>query len=664
MATPQAAGRSLRSGLPSDLLLYASLALTSPLLAALGAIASPLLWFASVQRRNVALLIACTVAALGLRIAFLEHWAVVALHGLLPLPAAVGFLIRPSAVALVLLLRDGDKRLRLALWMNAALVALALASVQLLAWKRSDVADVGYVLLTFAVSAEVLNAWALWHFRSIVATDRLARIAVVVAVIGIATLPPLRTRARSDVTMWWPAKGQQEFATVNNGFGWNNIGHFGELPLLLRKGGYTVALRSDLENVSGSIIVVPVPVRSLRSTEVEALRGAVVGGSRLLLIAEHTNLDGVRDSYNAILAGTGLEVHFDTTNGIFGDSVLSLSGHLLRTASHITHNRGASLAVKDPRPRVLLKGGWWHSDVGDPLSPEDGYLSDYRLSPGDRLGNVVLAAKTRLGQGEIIVWGDGSPFLNQNLAYNSRFLFALLSELGGNDRLPWVVPTGAAIFLLLWLVTRRPEVVGITVLLALGLPLRSSPVVAMPTDLAVISDEENNGFDRDAFSPNSVTGLGVVLTRSGLVPSIGAWSSRHGEFRIIFVINPQRAITDRYARRLADLASKGTTVVISGAGDNRTFRKLAQFFGSEIVGHPQGNLTGSEFTTYSAWRLTSTKGQVLKAGDVEVGTIIAVGSGRVVLIADGGFFLSRNLETETFFDAKNLAFISKLVGER
>jgi len=646
------------------LLLYASLALSAPLLGVVGALASPLLWFGSARRRNVALLITSAAVLVGSQhFAFVEHWLVVVMGMLLPVAAAVGFLIRPSGITVLLLAPGGDKKVGLALALNIASVALSLALVQLFAWNRSEIADLGYALLSIAACTEALNAWALWQYRGGPPVHRALHLALVVAVLGIASQPPVRTGAKSDVTVWWPAHGRQEFATVNDGFGWSNIGQVGELPLLLRKAGYTVALRPDLENVSGSIIVVPVPVRPLRSAEIDALRRAVMAGSRLLLIAEHTNLDGVRDSFNGVLEGTGIKVNFDTTNAVFGDSTVSLSGFLVRANPHVTHNRGASLAVRDPRAMVLLKGGWWHSDIGAPLSPERGYLSDYRLSPGDCLGNLVLAARTRLGRGEVFVWGDGSPFLNQNLAYNSRFILALMSEVGGEDRLPWIAPVSAAVMLLLWVSARRPEIVGIALVVTLALPFRPLSDAPLPVGLAVISDEENNGFDRDAFSPNSVTGLGIALTRAGLVPSIMHWSSLAQQPRIVFVINPQRAITKRYARRLADLASSGSTVVISGAGDNDTFRKLAGFFGAGPEGPPLGSLSGADFTTYSAWRMKISQGQLLKAGDVDVGTVITVGEGRVVLIADSGFFLSRNLEADTEFDAKNLMFVTTLINK-
>lgn len=656
------AASSLRSGLLSDLLLYACVAFSAPLLGVIGALASPLVWVGSAHRRNVGLLIAASACLLGSQhFAFVEHWLSIGMQGLGLVPAALGLLIRPSGVAIAVLAGWRNRWLRQVLALNVACVGISLAFVQILAWNRADVADVGFAMVSIAAATETLNAWALWRHRGEEAPLRVYHLAAAVAVLAITMQAPVRTPARTDVTLWWPADGRQEFASVRDGYGWRHIGHLGELPLWLRKSGYNVTLRPNLEDVTGSVIVVPAPIRPLRSAETDSLRRAAMAGSRLLLIAEHTNLDGVRDSFNRVLANTGMELNFDTTNGVFGDSTMSLSGPLVRSSPLLTHNRGASLTVRDPRPVVLLKGGWWHSDIGDPLAPEKGYLSDYRLSPGDRLGNLTLAAKSRLGRGEIFIWGDGSPFLNQNLAYNSTFLLALMLEVGGNDRLRWFGPIGGALIMLLWAVSRRPAIVGLAIALALALPFRPLPKPSLPNDLAIISDQENNGFDRDAFSPTSVTGLGVALTRAGLVPSVMSWASLRRPPRALFVINPLRTINDIYARRLRDLASAGTTVVISGAGDNRTFQKLAGFFGAIPTGPPLGSLASTDFTTYSAWRLKIQQGTPLRAGDNNVGAIIHIGKGRVVILADGGFFFSRNLETETQFDIKNLTFVHRLI---
>lgn len=636
-------------------------------LSASGIALSPLLWCSD----RVA------IRHLGLVVAFLAHSLASQHFGFvddvlarvelrfLPTAVALGFLIRPSAIAVLAVAATGRRRMIVGVTANVAAVLFGIAMVQVLSFRQSDLETTGYALLTLAAATEVFNTWVLWtEQEEIAGPARLQQVALLFASLAIATQSLQRVPIGSDVDIWWPDNGRPEFASIGEAYGWGNVGHFGELPLLLERSGYRVTRLPDLEGASASVIILPVPVRALRPGEVERLRQKLVDGARVLLIAEHTNLDGVRDSYNAVLAGTGVQLNFDTTNGLFGDGTMALSGPHVRANPYLTHNRGASLSVTSLAPTILLKGSWWHSDFGDALAPERGYLSDYRLSARDRVGNVVLAARAPLGDGEVTVWGDGSPFLNQNTAHSSRYVLDVMRMVGGHPRLAWVAPVGALIFVVLWVFSRRVEIVGLAVLVAAVGPLMPVGHSPLLQPLAIISDRENNGFDRDPFSDRGVTGLAMSARRVGLFPWIGTWNASADRPAVLFIINPQRTITPRYVSDVRRAAEAGTTVILTGGGDSPTFRKLAASFGADPVGEPVGSVQGSQFTTYSAWQLKSMAGMPLMVGDVQVGTAMDVGAGRVVVIADSGFMFSKNLETESRYDVRNLTFIQSLISHR
>lgn len=643
--------------------MYAGLILGLPYVIIAGVLLSPLMaGRGNVGLRHLSLLVAISAhALLSAHGAFVDDWLTRLQTNAWPVSVSPGFVLRPSTFAVVFLALAAGRQRILTAAVNSAAIILAVSIAQMHSAWRGDLQTLGLALLSVAAVNELLNGWLFWRPSDSAVNLRLAAVAVFVACCAIVLQLPGRAQSRKDVTIWWPPEPTPEFAAIGDGYGWQNVGHFGELPHLLRRAGYRVDLRTDLERISSGIIVLPVPFRALRTAEVDAVRVAVLAGSRALLIAEHTNLDGVQDSFNSILRNTAIRVNFDTTNALFGDSTMALSGPYMPRNRHLTHNRGASLSVLSPRATVILKGSWWHSDRGDPFSPEKGFLSDYRVSSADRIGNLVLAARAPLGRGEVTVWGDGSPFLNQNLAYNVQFILDLVHDVGGDIQLGWLAPLGGVLLAVLWAVSRRPEIVCFAVIVAIAMPLRSTAGPAVPPPAAVISDQENNGFDRDPFSATGLTGLAVSLTRNGYVPYVGNWNDLSTPPKLLFVINPQRSITRRFVGRLRSLAESGTTVVIAGAGDNPSFRDLALHFGVEPVGPPIGSIEGEQFTTYSAWRVNKRDGVALSAGDVVIGSTISIGRGRVTVIADRGFFWSKNLEAETHYDLRNLQFLRTLI---
>ena len=54
----------------------------------------------------------------------------------------------------------------------------------------------------------------------------------------------------------------------------------------------------------------------------------------------------------------------------------------------------------------LLVGKWGWADPGDPKG--EAMMGDGKYGPGERLGDLVLAAEQRYGKGTIVAFGDTS----------------------------------------------------------------------------------------------------------------------------------------------------------------------------------------------------------------------------------------------------------------
>ena len=86
---------------------------------------------------------------------------------------------------------------------------------------------------------------------------------------------------------------------------------------------------------------------------------------------------------------------------------------------------GCSLQI-DPPARPFIVGRFGHSDIGDRNNRALNYVGDMRYNPGERLGDVVLAAEASYGQGRIVVIGDTTPMGSVNLMTTMPFHARLL----------------------------------------------------------------------------------------------------------------------------------------------------------------------------------------------------------------------------------------------
>ena len=84
----------------------------------------------------------------------------------------------------------------------------------------------------------------------------------------------------------------------------------------------------------------------------------------------------------------------------------------------------------------LMVGRWCWNELGsDPIRGEA--LS---YSPGNRLGDLVLAAQEKVGQGSVVVLGDATCLSNDGIPFSYTFcgpLLASLAENGSSPRAWW-----------------------------------------------------------------------------------------------------------------------------------------------------------------------------------------------------------------------------------
>jgi hypothetical protein len=515
---------------------------------------------------------------------------------------------------------------------------------------------------------------------------------LLIAVVSDSLIAPAQG-SRDDkpsIAFLWPepqSDSASDYDDASAGFGFHAVGLFGEWPHVLERAGYPVLRVMVLDQATLDrvrLLILPSVTRDWRQGEAERVGAWVRKGGRLLVVGEHTNLNGCQDVLNPVLQPFGLALNFDTTNGLLGDGLhgvittLDPIGRVLDDTPSLPYNRGASISVYPPAYPILV-GQFWHSDFGDRLARERANLSDYRLSARDRVGDLVMMASATPGRGRVLLVGDSTPFVNLNVLYSSGFILdvaSLLTRVSSDwvlfQALAWLLaaPVGLLVFLfvrtdghLRWLA------LGILAMTVVGVSLPRSSAASRwngTGHLAVVSTSENNALDTDPFSPFSPTALGLAFARHDLTPWLGDWTALTTRPQVVAILSPSRAPRAHDWSRLIGWTREGTDVIVAADANSPVFGAIASRLGVSLTGRPVGSLSTELLTTFSAWEVSSCpQGAIsIQAKDHTVGCIIDVDQGRVVLMADGGFFLSKNLETEESFDEKNIRYLDRLLTRR
>ncbi len=184
---------------------------------------------------------------------------------------------------------------------------------------------------------------------------------------------------------------------------------------------------------------------------------------------------------NDVLAPTVMRVAFDSAEFAIGGWLQSYEAMSHPTSAGIDDQQnqfgvviGASVEARWPaRPLLVGRFGW--ADCGDARNVGEALLGNRRYDPGEKLGDVVLAAEQPLGAGKVICFGDTSMFTNGLTVgcheYTSR-LFAYLAAGGETPQATWRQLVGLDVAVLLRVVLIWQPLPWRLVAAALPLPYR------------------------------------------------------------------------------------------------------------------------------------------------------------------------------------------------
>lgn len=430
------------------------------------------------------------------------------------------------------------------------------------------------------------------------------------------------------------------------------------------------------------------------------------GGSLLLVADPEMHQGDLKSTFNEVLQPTAMRVRTDVA---FSET-LSWE-HSCEALAH-----PATAGIGDRRnqfglmmgssidagwaARPLLVGRWAWSDPGsDALG-----TGRARYDPGEKLGDLVLAAEQPLGRGTVVVLADTASLHNDVLANSYPFTGRLLGYLAGRPLSPqvwWRQLLGTlAIVALVGLLAWRASPLRTGVAAAvLGGSLIGCVAVSHHTarvlpgsgaggpPLACIDASHLEAYSTDTWGDYGIAGFSRTLIRSGylplLLPELTAERLEHA--KLLISIGPARRFSAAERNVVREfVASGGTFICMAGAHESAGSRELLADFDFRVPPSPvapsarvrepeplgpfslniQHKGSVISMRSFAAWKVEHgakegwTEWVLGSDGPSKEPFVVsrAVGGGQVVVIGDTYLAVNQNLESAANVMRENVVF--------
>jgi hypothetical protein len=488
---------------------------------------------------------------------------------------------------------------------------------------------------------------------------------------------------------------------------------YGMLPLFVESLGGRFVKSADLSDkdlAEADVVLLIHPDKPWPKETLERVWAYVNRGGSLLVAAEqHIDEGNSHSSFNDVLQPTGMTVRYDTAMPCFDhweqsyqvfSHPATLEGNTLRNSFGM--EAGASIQTRWPA-RPVLVGRWGWSEPGSD------FTSNHRATyqAGELLGDLVLAAEQRFGQGRVFVLGDTSPLRNESLAVAYPFTGRLLSYLAQKTSSPqagWrqcLASIGilTLIVLLAWHVSAETILMTVVVLCmswwcCYTASERAGRVLPdgrlhSPNNVAYIDASHLEAYSGNLGAAQGVGGLIRTLMRQNYLPLMlnDMTKDRLERAALLISIAPARSFTDADRAIVRNFMNEGGTWICAvGAEEAGVVNPfLKEEFGIRV---PTSPVTPGETNTEPApfgqvygqmhpktmfcgvWPIEfdAARGRILEFGTVdktEQATVVsqAVQKGNVVVIGSTLFPVNEHLEHGKRPMLGNIRFWRWLLGQ-
>jgi hypothetical protein len=466
---------------------------------------------------------------------------------------------------------------------------------------------------------------------------------------------------------------------VHGRYGDRSGGMFGFLPLFLQACGNVAVRDSITKEVLDSVDVIFIAnlLQKIPPDERQLIWDFVDRGGGLLIVGDHTGTDAIREPTNDLLSPCGMELNFDTA--------VPLRRSWASAKSYLFHPLGRSGGVMDaelwlgasitcgPHGEPFVVGRGAFSDPGDITNKTRSYLGNLAYDPGEKLGDVVLAAAAHWGKGKAVLHGDTSPYQNGTIIRSHSMI---------NRTLHWLVEDGFFGFVDRWREWLLMLAVGVagTILAVLSLNRRIWLLTALllpavsvglwslipgttgpdaewvPKNYKQALVDEGHGslFDMMSWEQKSIGGLQYNLMRNGLSPRFAESPMELdcAPASMYVIATPTLPFSAEETDRLVSFAENGGWVLVS-AGWNTypNVKGIFDRFGVALENVPLGQSDGTAkigtvkmADAYPVVGDTNTTETLVECLGYPVAKAVHRGRGGLIAIGDSQFLLNKNLE--------------------
>jgi hypothetical protein len=491
-----------------------------------------------------------------------------------------------------------------------------------------------------------------------------------------ALLPVVTVLAPFDATLERKKIVAYEYGLVNwlkpehdGQYGQAMIGMYGTFGRFVESFGGTFTRTKELSDSDlkdADLLVLFYPTASLDDDQLRRVQNYVEKGGQLLLLCDHTDaqppqkpgwilstaerrrfevepsdeerfhLGGSR--FNDILQPTAIRVADDAAEFAVGGWLESYEPIAHPTTVGLSDHTniygcviGASLDIGLPAAPVLV-GRWGYSDAGDRGNWQS-MLGNSQYDPGEKLGDLVLAAVEPWGEGRVFVFGDTSSVTNRITTSSYPFVSRLLAHLVGGretNQAPSRQALGeflaaALVFVLLFRPSiQRPAIAALVLSVSLAICVhttfaatemlpdgRTIPISDMPAPASLATggtanssgvEKKVNGlayidmchfgsFSDELIRPDSLFGFHHALMREGyqIYSLYDLTYERLSRAGLFASIGPQRAFTAAEREAIRQFVEQGGIFILMAGYDRvSASRELLADFGMKVGALPLG----------------------------------------------------------------------------
>jgi hypothetical protein len=512
------------------------------------------------------------------------------------------------------------------------------------------------------------------------------------------------------VTSQWPAGDYRGRVALYQGgiTTWNkpDFEHFGAsnrpglfcvLSDYLESFGFCVERTDDISKrilANADVFVVMNFNETLEEEDYCLVNDYVKRGGTLMVFADHTDMSGLMKGSNNLLSQVPIRINFDSAHFLdnyWNDALLTRPHPVNRKnwdKDGIGVSVGASLCLLNYRATPLLIARHGFADKGDRTNDlSENYLGDRTYNLDEPLGDMVLAAASRLGEGKTIVFGDTALLQMGSLPYCQCYVADLFRWAVHGE--PLGLPWGLALILLLvvtlWAAQSKDQtfVLATVVILSVGvgiilgewtLQLRQKDHYYTGSiaylDHAHVSLCDHEGYAKD----DGDTYLVDSLVRNGFIPM--AWKEFNRRALEASTLLISMAATKPYSSKECGVLEEfmkrgGQLVLLSGDRCTQGTKAFLESYGVEILSTPLGSVApenNSEgLLMYSANPMAVDElreDEILCTafgGKYPVAVEREVGEGKLTAISDYGLFFNGRLEKLDWASPANIQFLRKLL---